>query len=607
MSIIRQIFFLEIKKILKNGPANSVALFNNYRKYDSITKFKFNEFIRELITEQKIFFDDTTRLYSLKPLSSNELFKIPKIFNEIEKLIEEHQNLFKLSGDERLKHKDTILSLASRIEKGVESCCQSFLSYNVSERNIIRDIASPRLKRNLNKCVLDNPVNKIDTVISESDTEEQLVFGDLDDCIEPFDENSEEILYPILYKGFPSLTTINGNIDQIIETLNETFGSIGDSPAEPILEELKLVYKQELNTLKHDAFLYSLIYQLKEINNQEIEDSNQITRLKSYLEDPFKHFFALSETNIENISFIDDNPDFDHIVREVCRDNVITPNERKYLEEKAAEFFVNKDKIKKYLDNPFLGYETFKIFIDQICEDGIITDSERDYINEKAEQYNVPKDVMNKMISEGLFRAKFTSQLAQDEDFYEIVLIYLFSNVFKIKSVEEKLSTMISFLRNDQTTTDKLEIKRDVLYEAMRDEIGNNSALMSLKYFIDQVDNIYEVISILNIKAQTHEVNEQAEAKLDTKSQNHTEIFSLDGYTIEVVEVNQDMAPLFWSKTNGLNQCIYLNKLHPKYKLYSGPEFNQILIALGRSSLSFSDNSGDIFLNRLKNYLELIN
>ena len=40
------------------------------------------------------------------------------------------------------------------------------------------------------------------------------------------------------------------------------------------------------------------------------------------------------------------------------------------LEEKAAEYFIDPDKLKMYLDNPFLGHETFKMFIDQICEDG---------------------------------------------------------------------------------------------------------------------------------------------------------------------------------------------------------------------------------------------
>ena len=104
---------------------------------------------------------------------------------------------------------------------------------------------------------------------------------------------------------------------------------------------------------------------------------------------------------------------------------MITQNEKVYLEEKAAEYFIDPEKLKRYLENPFFGHETFKIFIDQICEDMVITEVERNYIEEKANQYNVSLDEMNKMIDIGLNRAAFHKKLINSSEFYDIILIYL--------------------------------------------------------------------------------------------------------------------------------------------------------------------------------------
>ena len=100
--------------------------------------------------------------------------------------------------------------------------------------------------------------------------------------------------------------------------------------------------------------------------------------------------------------------------------------------------------------------------------------------------------------------------------------------------------------------------------------------------------------------------NKTVEESLDDYKEN-CETYHLDGYTFVVETVKQDLAPLFWAKTDGLHQYIYINETHPKYQLYSNDSFKQVLIALGRSSLSFSDNSGELFFNRMKNYIELIN
>ena len=267
--------------------------------------------------------------------------------------------------------------------------------------------------------------------------------SELNDLIKPFQSNAIELLYPILYKGFPDRNFIKDKLEQIINYLIDAIKTLEGFPSEDVLIDLLLVFEDGLNTYKHDAFLYRLIYQYKTKNTQELEDTQAVQQLKAQIEDPFKYYFSISNMNMEHLSFREDSPEFDHIIREVCRDNVITKKERAYLEEKAAEYFIDPDKLKMYLDNPFLGHETFKMFIDQICEDGVVTDTERQYINEKASQYNVPSYILEEMISAGILRAKFAEDLTQDDNFYEIVLIFLFANTYNIKSIQQKLTDVI--------------------------------------------------------------------------------------------------------------------------------------------------------------------
>ena len=268
--------------------------------------------------------------------------------------------------------------------------------------------------------------------------------SELNDLIKPFRSDARELLYPIVYKGFPDRNFIKDKLDQIFNYLIDEIKTVKGFPSENVLIDLLLIFEEGLNTYKHDAFLYRLIYLHKTKSKKELEDSLEIQQLKAQIEAPFKYYFSLSNMNMEHLSFREDSPEFDHIIREVCRDNVITKKERAYLEEKAAEYFIDHDKLKMYLDNPFLGHETFKMFIDQICEDGDVTETERHYINEKALQYNVPSHILEKMISAGILRAQFAEDLSQDDDFYEIVLIYLFANAYNLKTVEDKLSIMLS-------------------------------------------------------------------------------------------------------------------------------------------------------------------
>jgi hypothetical protein len=305
--------------------------------------------------------------------------------------------------------------------------------------------------------------------------------NELNKLIKPFRDNSIELLYPILYKGFPDRNFIREKLEQIINYLIDAIKTVENFPSEDVLIDLLLVFENGSNTYKHDAFLYCLIYQYKTKNKKKLEESREIQQLKAQLEDPFKFYFLLSNISMEHLSFREESSEFDSIIREVCRDNIVTKKERAYLEEKAAEYFINPDKLKIYLDNPFLGHETFKIFIDQICEDGVVTDTERQYINEKAKQYNVPPLILEKMISEGILRAQFSVELSQNNNFYEIVLIYLFANTFNIKIVKEKISDY--FLKQDENNiaTKELANKKNKFFLLLQGVISEKQDFFGLK------------------------------------------------------------------------------------------------------------------------------
>ena len=338
--------------------------------------------------------------------------------------------------------------------------------------------------------------------------------SELNYLIKSFKKSSEELLYPTLYKGFPDRNFINDKLEQIINYLIDAIKTVEGFPSEDVLIDLLLVFEEGLNTYKHDAFLYRLIYQYKKENKQEIEDSLAIQQLKTQIEDPFKYYFSLSNINMEHLSFREDSPEFDHIIREVCRDNVITKKERAYLEEKAAEYFINPDKLKTYLDNPFLGHETFKIFIDQICEDGVVTDTERQYINEKAKQYNVPPLILEKMISEGILRAKFSVELSQDNNFYEIVLIYLLANTFNIKIVKQKIADY--FLKQDENNiaTKELVNKKNEFFIELQKVMSEKQDFFGLKTL--NKTTIFQYYSILDIEIKKLSYLTQ-QSKIDKK------------------------------------------------------------------------------------------
>lgn len=386
--------------------------------------------------------------------------------------------------------------------------------------------------------------------------------SELASLIKHFREDSIELLYPILYRGFPERNQIIDRLDQIINYLLDAVNNLNGFPSENILIDLLLVFEKKLNTSKHDAFLYHLIYKYKKQKNQTIEDSLYVVQLKELIINPFKNYFSLSNMNMGHISFKDDSVEFDKIIREVCRDNIITANEKKYIEEKASEYFIDPEKLKRYLDNPFFGYESFKIFIDQICEDGIITDVERVYIVEKAEQYNVSEAKMEEMINIGLVRSSLLKKLSRYNEFYEIVLIYLVSHSFDIKSTKNIIFEAIQDGRfsKTQNLSSILFLAIEDLKQKLSDKSNyltcwNNIKQLFEKLNINIIDNEKALSIYNNYEDEQDKLSiEQKKSSFDT-IQEKIYIDSLKIEDVEITKSNKLVRP-FDVKFLGSKICI---------------------------------------------------
>ena len=84
-------------------------------------------------------------------------------------------------------------------------------------------------------------------------------------------------------------------------------------------------------------------------------------------------------------------------------------------------------------------------------------------------------------------------------------------------------------------------------------------------------------------------------------------IINIDNVSFHFKNVAQPMSPLFWHKYENNLEVIYINKTHHQYKDFNTNLICNLVAVLCKTKLSFSDESGEIFENRFKNYLNLIN
>jgi hypothetical protein len=139
---------------------------------------------------------------------------------------------------------------------------------------------------------------------------------------------------------------------------------------------------------------------------------------------------------------------------------------------------------------------------------------------------------------------------------------------------------------------------------------------LSKKYNLQDIRKVYNKHDIeifkfynnFNFESPGNKKNDQNVYLDDLLTPNRLNNYdhNLDGYRITVRETSNPIAPLFWVKTEGLKIDVYLNVSHNKFQKDKEEVIIHMIVAIVRTSLSFSDNSGEIFINRFKNYLELL-
>ena len=232
--------------------------------------------------------------------------------------------------------------------------------------------------------------------------------------------------------------------------------------------------------------------------------------------------FDLIDVQAGHQSFNNESPEFEKIVREVCRDNVITEAEKAFLIEKGREYFIDESRINQLIQDPFMGKATFKIFIDQICEDGVITSAERTYITEKSRQYNVSSGTLDEMINIGLTRAKLNAQTTESKTMFSLVILYLTATAFHL---EETINNLRWLLGQSDGNADNDKLLNDFLTDFSKEfahefesQFFNNGKAQNpsrLRIFSEQNEKneAQQLLHLLNIEQADFKSAKEAYSK----------------------------------------------------------------------------------------------
>ncbi|MDC0231637.1 hypothetical protein OAK19_06685 [Aureispira] len=424
--------------------------------------------------------------------------------------------------------------------------------------------------------------------------------------------SDEYYLYPILYSDFPNPDYIVNNTNSIIVNLIQDL-KIENSPVtEDELLELILIFQE--GTYSHKYFLY-VNYLICKFHTKEggYSKSIPIQNLERYLNDPLRSFYSL--TNFDSVQYALDfnNTSFEQIVREVCRDNIITDKEREYLYEKARENFVDTHKLDKYLNNPFVGFETFKLFVDEICADGIVTTVEREYIEEKADQYNVSSSLLEKMIKSGLAKVSRAKEIEDNKAFEEFVLIYLFANVYQLHSIEHD---MFEEYVSDNFIVD-LEFTNEYYFDELCSLLFKKSEyalyIEEIKHFsifmlVDALGiTIGDFSSSNDLKNKEHHET-QVYLNKQIEKVNEEKIIKINNRIFIVKEANNPFSPLFFYEFDRMtgDHILRINISHHLYKNKNVDLIIKFAASIFDAKLTMTNPKTDRYISRILNNIELI-
>lgn len=439
----------------------------------------------------RVFYLPTRNVFSLSQERQEAEASHLLVFQECEKLYRKYDAFIQRNSleDKQNRLREQGIKIFKEKENRKAQTVEAFRALNATEkRHILRSIRYSSFKRDLQMGFAGIQTGKGTTAPSPSDNrapiDDVVTELDLEQALENWNKENDHVqslLYPIIYQNYPSQEQIRTKgVKNFTETLKTHIPEYPEILSIKVLDDLNAQFEMDIQTSEHEAFLYHLIHiHNTQQDSKEETPSESVRLLTRQFQNPFLHFFKLVDDLIESKSFNSESPEFDRILREVCRNNVITQIEREFLEEKANEYFIDTQRLHAFLENPFVGHETFKRFIDQVCADGIITDSEKAYINEKSIEYNVPASTLEKMISNGLFQAHIKTSAINNHSFYEIATMYLIASAFNKNSITDSLQWMIKEMSTEKDNDTALKEFSEMIFKDLKNSFDNSAISMS--------------------------------------------------------------------------------------------------------------------------------
>ena len=181
-----------------------------------------------------------------------------------------------------------------------------------------------------------------------------------------------------------------------------------------------------------------------------------------------------------------------------------------------------------------------------------------------------------------------------------------------LQTMSKEMTNLFSILDDIKESLKLIENRNEITVQKITSVLNNSLSKQYNLFDIRRIYNkqdiaIFEYYNLINLEKQDAIKIDQTKLTAmvlpSLKTKNN---FHLDGYEITIEEASNELSPLFWFNSEGLRIIIYVNNAHKKYQLGKEEILFQFIAAIVRSSFSFSDNSGEVFLNRTKNYLELL-
>lgn len=104
---------------------------------------------------------------------------------------------------------------------------------------------------------------------------------------------------------------------------------------------------------------------------------------------------------------------------------------------------------------------------------------------------------------------------------------------------------------------------------------------------------------------------EYEESILDDKIGNNQEnlfdkTITIDNVSFHFKILEQPMSPLFWHKFENNMEVVYVNNSHQQYNDFDQNLLMNLIATLCKTKLSFSDEAGNVFVNRFSSYMNLV-